>query len=120
MTADDTLDWLEQADSHDDTVLSGFLDTVARENLMQEQGPELSREALADSDAVLRLIEEVIPGWSVHASGRALASNGRWKCTLRQSDSRDNDEFVGSGGGKVLRNAMLAALLRTARYLAAR
>lgn len=69
---------------------------------------------------MLRLIVAVLPGWSIHLSGKAFENEGHWTCTLRQSSGRDNDAFVGIGRGRVALGALLAALLRTGAFRAGR
>lgn len=67
---------------------------------------------LDSTDKVLSLIYAVKPGWSVNARGKARMPNGHWRCTLRKSSSRDNDEFIGIGRGPTLPHSLLASLLR--------
>lgn len=76
----------------------------------------LAREDLESTDAVLRLIHGVKPGWSLAIRGKASLPNGHWRCTLRQSSSRDNDEYLGVGQGPTLPHALLACLLKTMAY----
>lgn len=73
---------------------------------------------LTSTDEVLHLTDEVIPGWTISLQGKAVEPNGHWKCTLRQSSSRDNDEFIGRGKGLTVGQAVLAGTLRVAAYQA--
>lgn len=63
------------------------------------------------TDRVLKLVNECLPGWSIHIKGSATSPNGHWHCSLRQSDIRDNDRYVGIGKGPTLPHALLAAVL---------
>lgn len=114
---DDILAALEGAGAHDRGSLGSALDAIARLNLLPKGHTLPAPDTLTSSDAVLDLIDDVLPGWSIHLTGKATERDGHWKCTLRSSASRDNDEFVGRGKGKVLSHALLAAMIRTADYL---
>lgn len=114
-----TVHRLEQAENHDDSALLG-----AAEILMRYQGkkgaPEpVALDHLSSTDAVLHLIDAIVPGWTIRIKGKAIEPNGHWQCTLRRSSARDNDEFIGSGRGKVLSHALVSALLNTVNYLQA-
>ncbi len=63
------------------------------------------------TDKILRLVQECLPGWSIHIRGTATKPNGHWHCSLRRSEIRDNDAFAGIGRGPSLPHALLAALL---------
>lgn len=88
------------------SAVSGFSDT------------RLARSDLESTDAVLGLIHEVKPGWSLSIRGKASTPNGHWRCTLRQSSSRDNDEYLGVGQGPTLPHALMACLLKTMAFAA--
>lgn len=72
---------------------------------------------LRTTDTVIHLTDQIIPGWSVLIRGKATEPNGHWHCTLRQSDTRDSEEYIGFGRAANLSMAMTAALLRTVGYL---
>lgn len=72
----------------------------------------VSREALDSTDMVLDLIYSLRPGWSVNIRGLANKPNGHWRCSLRRSSSRDNDEYIGIGRGPTLPHALLASVLK--------
>ncbi|MCV2869884.1 hypothetical protein OEW28_14720 [Defluviimonas sp. WL0002] len=74
--------------------------------------PQLERSHLESSERLLALIYELRPGWTVSVKGVARFPNGHWRCTLRQSELRDNDEFVGVGSGPTMAHAMLVAMLK--------
>jgi hypothetical protein len=74
------------------------------------RGAEL--RALGSTDAVLGLVAEALPSWSVHVSGHSAASAGRWTCTIRETGVRDDDELIGVGKAATLPDAVTAALLR--------
>lgn len=63
------------------------------------------------TDSVLKLVHQCLPGWTIHIKGTATNPNGHWHCSLRQSDIRDNDPYVGIGKGPTLPHALLAAVL---------
>ena len=56
-------------------------------------------EDTSSTDALLHAIDLIVPSWSIHLRGSALEPDGHWQCTLRRSEDRDNDEFVGTGKG---------------------
>jgi hypothetical protein len=114
----DILDRLEMAEGHDDAVLQATLEFLGDIKFAPGLTESVTPESINTSDAAIHLIDVVAPGWSIHIAGRAQERDGHWRCTLRRSSSRDNDEFIGIGKGKVLLHALLAALLRTANFLA--
>lgn len=65
------------------------------------------------SDQLEALVLAALPGWYFSIHGRARP-HGPWTCTLRRSDVDDDDERLGSGQGRRLAQAVLAALLRVA------
>lgn len=75
-------------------------------------GAELSVADLDSTDAVLSLINRMLPGWTVSLKGKAWVPNGHWTCSLRKTSSRDSDEFIGVGRAPTLPHALLGALLR--------
>ena len=81
-------------------------------------GKSIERAALDSTDEVLALIYAIRPGWSVSMKGVARLPNGHWRCTLRRSQERDNDEYLGVGRGPTLSHALLAALLKALAFAA--
>ncbi len=79
---------------------------------------DMDRRGLDSVDAVLALIHDVRPGWSVSIRGNVIAPNGHWRCTLRKSSGRDNDEYLGVGRGPTLAHALLASLLKAMAFAA--
>lgn len=72
-------------------------------------------EHLIESDpteAVLHLVSEHLPDWSISLKGRAQDINGDWSCILRRSDIHDNEVSIGVGSGRTLSLAVLCAVLR--------
>jgi hypothetical protein len=69
-------------------------------------------EALGSTDAVLCLLAEALPSWSVHISGSSATVAGRWTCTIRETGVRDDDELIGVGKSATLSGAVAAALLK--------
>lgn len=76
----------------------------------------LERSDLDSTDRVLGLVYATKPGWSVSIRGAASTPNGHWRCTLRRSMARDNDEYIGVGRGPTLPHALLAALLKAEAF----
>lgn len=72
----------------------------------------ITTDRIATTDGAVLVVDNAYPNWSVHIHGRANDSNGHWRCTLRENDSRDNDAIIGSGRSPVLSQAILAATLR--------
>lgn len=79
-------------------------------------GRKIERHSMDSTDDVLALIYLIRPGWSVSMKGVARLPNGHWRCTLRRSESRDNDEYLGVGRGPTLPHALLAALLKALAF----
>ena len=67
----------------------------------------------ASTDAIVALVIAALPGWHFSIHGRARPS-GAWRCSLRRSDVRDDDEMLGVGEAQTLALATLAAVLRVA------
>ena len=81
-------------------------------------GQHIAHSDLDSTDKVLAIIYAIRPGWSVSMKGVARLPNGHWRCTLRRSDMRDNDEYLGVGRGPTLSHALLAALLKALAFAA--
>ena len=78
-------------------------------------------EALDDAtEGVLRLVDRCLPGWSIHLAGQATKPDGHWRAFLRESDSRDSDEDIGSGRAPTVSLALLIALLKLGAHKARR
>ncbi|MCB1333239.1 MAG: hypothetical protein KDK26_06195 [Roseivivax sp.] len=75
---------------------------------------------LLSAEGVLHFADRVVPGWSILLRGKAMEPDGHWRCTLRESASRDSDEFIGDGKGADLSSAILAAILRVIEFQAQR
>lgn len=71
---------------------------------------------LDSTDAVLAAIYAARPGWSVSIRGTMSQPNGHWRCTLRRSLGRDNDDYLGVGRGPTLPHSLLAALLKAISF----
>lgn len=67
---------------------------------------------LDSTDRILAMVYHTLPGWTVSVKGKAWQPNGHWSCSLRQTTSRDSDEYVGIGRGPTLPHSLLAALFR--------
>ena len=77
---------------------------------------DMKHADLDSTDQVLALIYAARPGWSVSIKGAATLPNGHWRCTLRKSASRDNDEYLGIGRGPTLPHSLLAALIKALSF----
>lgn len=75
--------------------------------------PELASDP---TDAVLRLIDHCLPGWTIALRGTATEPDGHWHCALRESDTRDSDEVIGTGSAPSVSLALLRALVSVARF----
>lgn len=64
------------------------------------------------TDALLALVAEALPSWSVHLSGASAIMRGRWTCTIRETGVRDDDELIGVGKAGSPAGAISAALLK--------
>ena len=107
---------LEHGDLGTDLLVERAHKCLSQLQAAPEIANKITLERLGSSDGVLDLINAIVPGWSVHITGKAYVSDGHWTCTLRRSSGRDNDEFVGIGRGTQLHHALLSALLRTADF----
>ena len=66
------------------------------------------------TDHAIQIADAAYPDWFIQIRGRANDSDGHWRCTLRESDSRDSDAAIGIGRSPVLGQAVLAAVIRLA------
>lgn len=82
--------------------------------------PEIKLPAadrLGTTDHAILIADEAYPNWTIHIRGRANDADGHWRCTLRETDSRDSDAAIGVGRSPVLGQAVLAAVIRLAMAL---
>jgi hypothetical protein len=77
--------------------------------------PELLSEP---TEAVLRLVDRCLPGWTISLRGTATEPNGHWHCALRESSSSDNDMVIGNGNAPTVSLALLRALVCVAHIRA--
>ncbi|KIT15063.1 hypothetical protein [Jannaschia aquimarina] len=91
--------------------LSDELMARVRDALAANMDTPPSIEDFRSTDAVLGLVRQCLPGWTIRIRGTATTPNGHWHCSLRQSAIRDNDPYVGIGQGPTLPHALLAAVL---------
>jgi hypothetical protein len=68
-------------------------------------------EVFGSTDALLAVVAEALPSWSVHLSGASATVRGRWTCTIRETGVRDDDELIGVGKAGSPAQAITAALL---------
>lgn len=78
---------------------------------------QIPDEIETSTDAVVADVIALLPGWHFSIHGRARTDAGAWRCTLRRSDVRDDDETIGVGEANSLNLAILAAMLRVAARL---
>jgi hypothetical protein len=69
-------------------------------------------DTLGSTDAMLCLVAEALPSWSVHLGGSSAQVSGRWTCTIRETGVRDDDEAIGVGQAATAADAVAAALLK--------
>jgi hypothetical protein len=69
-------------------------------------------------EAVLHLVDEHLPDWTISLKGKAREIDGQWTCTLRKSSSRDDDAVIGIGTGPTLSLAVLIAVLNASLWRA--
>jgi hypothetical protein len=62
--------------------------------------------ALVSTEAALGAVDRVLPGWRI-----TLDRSSRWRCTLRESTSRDDDELLGIAVAMTPAIALLAAAI---------
>ena len=102
---------LEAALALDDQLADSVLSVISeRTNIPVE------RADLDSTDKVLEVIYALKPGWSVTVKGTARLPNGHWRCTLRRSSEKDNDEYLGIARGPTLPHALLASLLKALSF----
>lgn len=68
--------------------------------------------AVGGTDAVIMIIDDALPGWSLSMHGVAHDKNGNWVVTIRQSEVLDSDRYLGVGHGPKLSNVLIAAFLK--------
>ena len=85
---------------------------------LKDVAPDMQIEVadLDSTESVLAIIYAARPGWTMSIKGRAIRPNGHWRCTLRESSDRDNDEYLGIGRGPTLAHSLLAALIKALSY----
>lgn len=108
---------IDELETEHDLTVAGFENVVqAMHYILPDDvaaGSNLALMLNSTDDAML-IADHAFPNWNVHIRGRANDKDGHWHCTLRQSDSRDNDAHIGIGKSPVLSQAILAAVMRLA------
>ncbi|GGE61856.1 hypothetical protein [Actibacterium pelagium] len=102
---------LEAALVIDDTLSERVLDTI--EHLAHKK---LAKSDLESTDIILDLIHSEKPGWNISIRGNASKPNGHWRCSLRKSSIRDNDEYLGIARGPTLPHALLSCWLKSCSF----
>lgn len=92
-----------------------LLHLVAEELRRVFPGAPSHPESLSDpTEAVLRLVDRSLPGWTITLRGTATEPDGHWHCTLRKSDAHDDDALIGVGTAPTVSLALLRALVSAA------
>ncbi|MDI3338086.1 hypothetical protein QKW60_16885 [Defluviimonas aestuarii] len=81
---------------------------------VKDRWPADRMPAIQSSDEVIHLVDLALPDWSISLKGRTNDTDGHWTCTLRRSDTLDDDLLIGIGRGPALPRAILAAMVRVA------
>lgn len=113
----DLIEKIKSGDESTDDLVESAFNYLKQLKLDPDGAAAVTIAHLADSDGVLAAANKIVPGWSVHLTGKAYVNDGHWTCTLRRSQGRDNDDFVGIGKAKQMHHALLSALLETAEYV---
>lgn len=78
---------------------------------------DAAAQQISTTDGAMLVADKAYPNWTVHIQGQANDRDGHWRCSLRESDSRDNDRAMGAGRSPVLAQAILAAVIRLSMIL---
>lgn len=79
-----------------------------------DRWPADRKPVIQSSDEAIHLVDLALPDWSISLKGRTNDADGHWTCTLRRSDTLDDDLQIGIGRGPALSHAILAAMVRVA------
>ena len=111
---------IEELETRSDLSVADF-DGVARGLSFlfsdRESLANLTANDVSGAEHAIHIADLAFPNWSVNIHGRANEKDGNWRCSLRESDARDNDAVIGIGGSPVLSQAILAATMRLAMSL---
>ncbi|MDH5452439.1 MAG: hypothetical protein OEY05_08280 [Paracoccaceae bacterium] len=80
----------------------------------KDRWPADRMPVIQSSDEAIHLVDLALPNWSISLKGRTNDADGHWTCTLRRSDTLDDDLLIGIGRGPSLSHAILAAMVRVA------
>jgi hypothetical protein len=94
----------ERASLHDLDFVRDFIEAL-NAAVAGKVGP-VDVSALVSTEAALALADAVLPGWSI-----VLERASGWRCTLRESGTRDDDELIGVAAAPTPAPALLGALL---------
>jgi hypothetical protein len=78
------------------------------------QAPASLETTPASAEAILHLVDVILPNWTIQLTGKAMEPDGHWRASLRESRGSDEDEMVGLGAAATVAQALIAALLRVA------
>ena len=106
------LEQIETAERLDQDLEKAILDGMNSAFPQKEIWKAHQTKKTVATDEVLRLVDIVLPNWSISLKGFANDEDGRWKCTLRESGVLDDDEIIGIGRAPHISLAIIAALLK--------
>ena len=78
---------------------------------------EHAAQTISTTDGAMLVADKAYPNWTVHIHGQANDKDGHWRCTLRETDGRDNDMAIGVGRSPDLAQSILAAMIRLSMVL---
>lgn len=95
------------ASSAEDAAIAGELLAALGEAARRCHSPvPFDVACLGSFERALEAVDHVLPHWRVQ-----LDRAGGWRCALRESGTRDDDELIGVGTGPTPAFALLAAFL---------
>jgi hypothetical protein len=94
----------ERASLHDLDYLRDLL--AALNEALDGRVKPLDVSALVSTEAALAIADAALPGWKI-----VLERASGWRCTLRESGTRDDDELIGVATGPTPALSLLGALL---------
>lgn len=104
-------EWLEAAESFDEAMAeagAAMLTEVPGDAIEAAAAKAMLLEGL---DGVLAIVGRAFAGWALSFDGHASAhKNTMWRCTLKETRGPDDDQIVGIGNARSMRQALLAAV----------
>jgi len=106
MTPDLMMELVEQAENASTTQRDFVHDFLGALDAALSLDRPADVSVLVSMEAALALVDRVLPGWQI-----TLERSSRWRCTLRESSSRDDDELPGIAAATTPALALLAAAI---------